>query len=117
MHSELTFIILARTSDGELVTTDIPTLPMVGDVNVFLNGTPGDLEFESEAEIMIAGELTLCGASPFPNTYISTSTLLPSFAASELIRTFFFSFLRSSLSPTRFCNSRSPVDVLVRHRI
>lgn len=57
-HSELTFIILARTSDGELATSDIPTLPMIGDVNIFLNGTPGDPNLESEAEIMIAGELT-----------------------------------------------------------
>jgi hypothetical protein len=56
---ELTFIILARTSEGELATDDIPTLPMIGDVNIFLKGTPGDLDFESEAEIMIAGELTL----------------------------------------------------------
>ena len=32
---------------------------MVGDVNIFLKGTPGDQEFEAEAEIMIAGELTL----------------------------------------------------------
>jgi hypothetical protein len=58
-NSELTFIILARTSDGELATSDIPTLPMIGDVNIFLNGTPGDQDFEAEAEIMIAGELTL----------------------------------------------------------
>ena len=60
---ELTFIILARTSDGELATKDIPTLPMVGDVNIFLNGTPGDQAFESEAEIMIAGALTPRGIS------------------------------------------------------
>jgi len=32
---------------------------MVGDVNIFLNGIPGDQGFEAEAEIMIAGELTL----------------------------------------------------------
>ena len=32
---------------------------MVGDVNIFLKGTPGDQEFEAEAEIMIAGEFTL----------------------------------------------------------
>ena len=56
---ELTFIILARTSGGELATTDIPALPMVGDVNIFLNGIPGDQDFEAEAEIMIAGKLTL----------------------------------------------------------
>ena len=57
-NAELTFIILARTSDGELATNEIPTLPMVGDVNIFLNGTPSDPDFEVEAEIMIAGELT-----------------------------------------------------------
>ena len=55
-NSELTFIILARTSGGELTTSEIPTLPMVGDVNIFLNGTSGDRDFEVEAEIMIAGE-------------------------------------------------------------
>jgi hypothetical protein len=59
MHSELTFIILARTTDGEFANGDIPTLPMIGDVNIFLNGTPGDVDFESEAEIMIAGESAL----------------------------------------------------------
>ena len=32
---------------------------MVGDVNIFLNGIPGDKDFEAEAEIMIAGKLTL----------------------------------------------------------
>ena len=32
---------------------------MIGDVNIFLNGTPGDEDFEAEAEIMIAGELAL----------------------------------------------------------
>lgn len=46
-------------SDGELATGDIPALPMVGDVNIFLNGIPGDQDFEAEAEIMIAGELIL----------------------------------------------------------
>ena len=59
LHAELTFIILARTSDGELATSDISALPMIGDVNVFFNGTPGESDFEAEAEIMIAGELTL----------------------------------------------------------
>jgi RimJ/RimL family protein N-acetyltransferase len=57
MRSGLAFIILERTSDRELATTDIPTLPMVGDVNIFLNGTPSDQDFESKAEIMIASEL------------------------------------------------------------
>jgi len=58
-NPELTFIILARTSGGELATSEIPSLPMVGDVNIFLKGTPGDEEFEAEAEIMIAGEPTI----------------------------------------------------------
>lgn len=53
-EDKLTFIILARTSDGELATSDIPNLPMIGDVNIFFNGAPGDQDLESEAEIMIA---------------------------------------------------------------
>jgi len=71
-NSELTFIILARTSGGELATSDIPNLPMIGDVNIFLNGTPGDQDFEAEAEIMIAGEFDpseyLCFPSPAPQS-------------------------------------------------
>ena len=41
---------------GEPVT--LSSLKMIGDVNLFLKGTPGDAEdeFEVEAEIMIAGE-------------------------------------------------------------
>lgn len=45
---ELTFIILA----GE---GDIASLPMVGDVNVFLKGDPNDEDFEAEVGVMIAG--------------------------------------------------------------
>ena len=57
---ELTFIVLVRASSGgELATSDIPTLPMIGDVNIFLNGNPGDEDFEAEAEVMIVGESTL----------------------------------------------------------
>lgn len=73
MHSELTFIILARTSDGELATSDIPNLPMIGDVNIFFNGAPGDQGLESEAEIMIAGELALW--FPFNSPACATSKL------------------------------------------
>ncbi|KAF9644015.1 acyl-CoA N-acyltransferase [Thelephora ganbajun] len=51
---KLTFIILARTSGGELATSDIPTLTMIGDVNIFFHGTPEDQDFEAEVEIMIA---------------------------------------------------------------
>ena len=46
---ELTFIILA---DGE---GDIASLPMVGDVNVFLKGDPSDEDSEAEVGVMIAG--------------------------------------------------------------
>lgn len=46
---ELTFIILA---DGE---DDIGSLPMVGDVNVFLKGDLNDEDFEAEVGVMIAG--------------------------------------------------------------
>lgn len=53
---------------------------MIGDVNIFLNGTPGDQDFEAEAEIMIAGELTLRGTCAPPLLSLS-----PPFAASDLI--------------------------------
>ena len=89
MRLELTFIILARTSDGELATKDIPTLPMVGDVNIFFNGAPGDLDFESEAEIMIAGELTLSGHLRSP--CIDTHSLVWLFAAIRADQETFFS--------------------------
>lgn len=46
---ELTFIILAK---GE---GDVASLPMVGDVNVFLKGDPGNNNFEAEVGVMIAG--------------------------------------------------------------
>jgi hypothetical protein len=32
--------------------------PMVGDVNLFLKGKPAEEDFEVEAEIMIAGNLS-----------------------------------------------------------
>ncbi|KAH7884607.1 GNAT domain-containing protein [Phlebopus sp. FC_14] len=46
---KLTFIILASEGEG-----DVPALPMAGDVNLFLKGSPDDEDFEAEAEIMIA---------------------------------------------------------------
>ena len=78
----MTFIVLARTdgsgrlADEEQDTgspdvaakaspenEDIHSLPMVGDVNLFLKGTPpsgadseDEDEFETEVEVMIAGE-------------------------------------------------------------
>lgn len=87
VHSELTFIILARTSDGELATSDIQSLPMIGDVNIFFNGTPGDKDLESEAEIMIAGELTLRGIDVPPQ-----SAPLPPRATSKLTKPCTISF-------------------------
>ncbi|CCM02707.1 uncharacterized protein FIBRA_04813 [Fibroporia radiculosa] len=66
-HPELTFIILARPRDADDPSApstlthadgddnlDIHSLPMVGDVNLFLKGTPEDEDFEAEAEVMIA---------------------------------------------------------------
>lgn len=46
---ELTFIILANRG------ADFASLPMVGDVNVFLKGDPCDEDFEAEVGVMIAG--------------------------------------------------------------
>lgn len=46
---ELTFIILANGED------DVTSLPMVGDVNIFLKGDPSDEDFEAEVGVMIAG--------------------------------------------------------------
>ena len=66
---------------------------MIGDVNIFLNGTPGDQDFEAEAEIMIAGELTLRGTCAPPLLSLS-----PPFAASDLITIVTF-FPRTKLSP------------------
>jgi len=108
-NSELTFIILARTSGGKLTTNDIPTLSMVGDVNIFLNGTPGDQDFEAEAEIMIAGGLTL------RDIYVP---LLPPFTASELMLMMTHAILfvlRTRLSPKRIRRPRSATDVFLRH--
>ncbi|KAI5900397.1 uncharacterized protein SCHCODRAFT_014064 [Schizophyllum commune H4-8] len=67
-EDKLTFIILARTpdagDDSHLDVATIDALPMIGDVNLFLQGVPPDLrkdddetvedEFTAEAEIMIA---------------------------------------------------------------
>jgi hypothetical protein len=76
VYTELTFIILARQPVSYTCTDqqeDIAKLPMVGDVNLFLKGTPPHLQtnlnvprnaaeddeeeegFEAELEIMIAG--------------------------------------------------------------
>ncbi|EIN03469.1 acyl-CoA N-acyltransferase [Punctularia strigosozonata HHB-11173 SS5] len=58
-EDKLTFIILARepaapNSDAPSVD-EIKAMPMIGDVNLFLNGDPADDdEYEAEVEIMIA---------------------------------------------------------------
>ncbi|KAF8869275.1 hypothetical protein BD779DRAFT_1587952 [Infundibulicybe gibba] len=68
-EDKLTFIALARAPDVEIPTEPRPTdpwtlaLPMIGDVNMFLRGTPSttpndaedDDPFEAEVEVMIAG--------------------------------------------------------------
>ncbi|KAH7915638.1 GNAT domain-containing protein [Hygrophoropsis aurantiaca] len=46
---KLTFIILAHEHGKHF-----SSLPMAGDVNLFLKGSPDDEDFEAEAEIMIA---------------------------------------------------------------
>jgi len=50
--AELTFIVCVSNSTHHAQLTDPPT--MIGDVNLFLKGIPGDDDFEVEAEIMIA---------------------------------------------------------------
>ncbi|THH14074.1 hypothetical protein EW146_g6204 [Bondarzewia mesenterica] len=56
---KLTFIVLAcpttRSPPDQLTDDDLRALPMIGDVNLFLNGSPQDHEFEAEIEVMIAG--------------------------------------------------------------
>ena len=60
LRVELTFIILANEPAINATTCidsdRLKTLPMVGDVNLFLKGDPSDEDFEAEVEIMIAGE-------------------------------------------------------------
>ena len=82
---------------------------MIGDVNIFLNGVPGEPDFEAEAEIMIAGELTL------RNIYVPSPAHL--FAVSKLMtrHTIFFYTLRTRLSPTRTRKPCSAAYVFVRH--
>lgn len=43
----------------ELAEEDVAKLPMIGDANLFLKGSPEDEDFEVEAEIMIAGMVYL----------------------------------------------------------
>ena len=43
----------------ELTAETALAAPMVGDVNLFLKGMPGDEDFEVEIEVMIAGLLPL----------------------------------------------------------
>ena len=85
---------------------------MVGDVNIFLNGTSGDPDFEAEAEIMIAGE-----SSVQRNIYVPPLLLAP---AVRRIRTddglCNFSLLRARLSPKGICQPCSATYVFLRHR-
>lgn len=57
-QDKLTFIVLARpphaAPDDALTDDDIRALPMIGDVNLFLKGSPQDDDFEAEVEVMIA---------------------------------------------------------------
>ncbi|OBZ79628.1 N-acetyltransferase 9 [Grifola frondosa] len=56
-EDSLTFIILAAPASGPALawTPDLlRDLPMIGDVNLFLKGSPLDEDFEAEVEIMIA---------------------------------------------------------------
>ncbi|KDQ51392.1 hypothetical protein JAAARDRAFT_41240 [Jaapia argillacea MUCL 33604] len=62
-EDKLTFIVLARATPTDLVDltpSSLSTLPMIGDVNLFLKGSPHaedggeDPDFEAEVEIMIA---------------------------------------------------------------
>ena len=62
LAAELTFIILAneprlsaKDTAGRVDIDWLKSLPMVGDVNLFLKGDPSDEDFEAEVEIMIAG--------------------------------------------------------------
>ncbi|THH27890.1 hypothetical protein EUX98_g6301 [Antrodiella citrinella] len=55
-EDKLTFIVCVRPNiDTELALEE--GLVMVGDVNMFLKGSPKEEEFEAEAEIMIADEV------------------------------------------------------------
>ena len=67
---ELTFIILARPlepipSEVEPTNEEIKALPMIGDVNLFLNNPRDDPEFEVECEVMIAGPCCTPRSSSF----------------------------------------------------
>lgn len=59
--TELTFILLSGEElhyprDAATLTPELLAgQPMIGDVNLFLKGSPGDEDFEAEVEIMIAG--------------------------------------------------------------
>ncbi|OJT15596.1 hypothetical protein TRAPUB_5924 [Trametes pubescens] len=59
-EDKLTFIVLDGTplasAEGATISPEsLRGLPMIGDVNLFLKGTPDEEEFEVEAEIMVAG--------------------------------------------------------------
>ena len=49
--------LLENEDEGPVAMEHLKVLPMVGDVNLFLKGVPGEDDFEAEVEIMIAGVL------------------------------------------------------------
>ncbi len=53
--TELTFIVCHRESETTEVGSEDPPLTMIGDINLFLKGSPNEEDFEVEVEIMIAG--------------------------------------------------------------
>lgn len=98
--AELTFIVLAR--DPANTTTDVGTLPMIGDVNLFLKGLPTEADFEAELEVMIAGVLRFPGVS-------RPVRVLPDPA--DLSRA-----IRTSIPPTRARARRTYANDRVRHQ-
>jgi hypothetical protein len=77
--TELTFIIHSRSTGGELALSSASMLglPMVGDVNIFLKGSPSDEDFEVEVEIMIAGSSIYPSANPWKPILIHCRVVLP----------------------------------------
>ncbi|KAI0364896.1 acyl-CoA N-acyltransferase [Pilatotrama ljubarskyi] len=58
-EDKLTFILLSgelfdAKGDARVTPESLTSLPMIGDVNLFLKGCPEDEDFEVEVEIMIA---------------------------------------------------------------
>jgi GNAT superfamily N-acetyltransferase len=94
---ELTFIILAlpeKSLDvGTMDKTSIDTLPMIGDVNLFLASSVDETELEGEVEIMIAGDISLNLCSPN-----SDKLTEPAYRRRGLARAALSAFLRYATS-------------------